>query len=218
MIPDVQPTGLVVAAAPTALRIHAIVLAAGRGARVGGPKALLTLDGETFLARVTRLLRRPGVERVTAVLGHEADRVQREAALPPDVGVTVNARYADGMLTSILAGLDHAEAAGADAVLVHPVDHPLVEAATVDAVAAALAQGATIAVPSHGGRRGHPAGFARSAWAALRAADPEEGAREVLAQHPEWIEHVPAGEECLLGINTAEDYARLKQRKFDRRG
>jgi len=214
----VQPTGLVVAAAPTALRIHAIILAAGRGARVGGPKALLTLDGETFLARVTRLLRRPGVERVTAVLGHEADRVRREAALPPDVGVTVNARYADGMLTSILAGLDHAEAAGADAVLVHPVDHPLVEAATVDAVAAALAQGATIAVPSHGGRRGHPAGFARSAWAALRAADPEEGARGVLARHPEWIQHVPAGEECLVGVNTAEDYERLKQRKFDRRG
>ena len=200
------------------VRIHALILAAGRGARVGGPKALLTLDGETFLARVARLLRRPGVERVMAVLGHEADRVRREAALPPDVGVTVNARYAEGMLTSILAGLDHAEAAGAEAVLVHPVDHPLVEAATVDAVVAALAQGATIAVPSHGGRRGHPAGFARSAWAALRAADPEEGARGVLARHPEWIEHVPAGEECHLGVNTAEDYERLKQRIFDRRG
>jgi molybdenum cofactor cytidylyltransferase len=212
MIPDVQPTGSVVAAGPTALRIHAIILAAGRGARVGGPKALLRLDGETFLARVARLLRRPAVERVTAVLGHEADRVRREAALPPDVGVTVNARYADGMLTSILAGLDHAEAAGADALLVHPVDHPLVEAATVDAVVAALAQGATIAVPSHGGRRGHPAGFARSAWAALRAADPEEGARGVLAQHPEWIEHVPAGEECLLGVNTPTDYEQLKKR------
>jgi CTP:molybdopterin cytidylyltransferase MocA len=204
MIPDVH--------------IHAIVLAAGRGARAGGPKALLTLDGESFLARVARLLRRPGVERVTAVLGHEADRVRREAALPPDVGVTVNALYADGMLTSILAGLDHAEAAGAEAVLVHPVDHPLVEAATVDAVVAALVQGAIIAVPSHGGRRGHPAGFARRAWAAIRKASPEEGARGVLARHPEWIQHVAAGEECLVGVNTAEDYERLKQRRIDRRG
>jgi len=200
------------------VRIHALILAAGRGVRAGGPKALLTLDGESFLARAARLLRRPGVERVTAVLGHEADRVRREAAVPPDVGVTVNARYADGMLTSILAGLDHAEAAGADAVLVHPVDHPLVEAATVDAVVAALVQGATIAVPSHGGRRGHPAGFARRAWAAIRKASPEEGARGVLARHPEWIEHVAAGEECLVGVNTAEDYERLKQRRIDRRG
>jgi nicotine blue oxidoreductase len=202
------------------MRIHALILAAGRGARVGGPKALLTLDGESFLARVARLLGRPGVERVTAVLGHESDRVRREAALPPDVGVTVNARYAEGMLTSILAGLDAAEAAGADAVLVHPVDHPLVDPATVDAVLAALVKGATIAVPSHGGRRGHPAGFARGAWAALRAAAPDEGARGVLARHPEWIGHLPAGEECLVGVNTNEDYERLKQRqklrKFDR--
>jgi nicotine blue oxidoreductase len=204
------------------MRIHALILAAGRGARVGGPKALLTLDGETFLARVARLLRRPGVERVTAVLGHDADRVQREAALPPEVGVTVNVRYADGMLTSILAGLGDAEAAGADAVLVQPVDHPLVDPATVDAVVGALVRGAAIAVPSYGGRRGHPAGFARQAWEALRAAAPDEGARGVLARHPEWIEHVAAGEECLVGVNTNEDYERVKQRtgqrKFDRRG
>ena len=210
MIPDV----------PTAMRIHAIILAAGRGARAGGPKALLALDGETFLARVARLLSRPGVERVTAVLGHEADRVQRGAALPSEVGVIVNAHYAEGMLTSILAGLDQAEAAGADAILLHPVDHPLIDPATVDAVVGALVGGSPIAVPSHGGRRGHPAGFARAVWTALRGAAPDEGARGVLARHPEWIEHVPAGEECLLGVNTNEDYERVKQRtqqrKFDR--
>jgi CTP:molybdopterin cytidylyltransferase MocA len=204
------------------VRIHALILAAGRGARVGGPKALLTLGGETFLARVARLLLRPGVDCVTAVVGHESERVRREAALPADVGVVVNARYAEGMLTSILAGLDDAEAAGAGAILLHPVDHPLIDPGTVDAVATALRNGATIAVPSHEGRRGHPAGFARAAWAALRAAAPDEGARGVLARHPEWIEHVAAGEECLLGINTAAEYEQLKQRtkqrKIDRRG
>jgi CTP:molybdopterin cytidylyltransferase MocA len=200
------------------MRIHAIILAAGRGARMGGPKALLALEGETFLARVARLLFRPGIDRVTAVVGHEADRIQREAALPADVVTIVNPRYADGMLTSILAGLDRAEAAGANAVLVHPVDHPLVDPRTVDAVIAALTKGATIAVPSHDGRRGHPAGFARGAWAALRAAGPDEGARGVLARHPEWIEHVRAGPDCLLGVNTPEDYERLKERQRRGRG
>ncbi|HYU41544.1 MAG TPA: NTP transferase domain-containing protein, partial [Vicinamibacteria bacterium] len=109
------------------MRIHAIILAAGRGARMGGPKALLALEGETFLAGVARRLRRPGVERVTAVIGHEAERVRREAALPADVVTIINPNYAEGMLTSILCGLGQADAAGADAVLVHPVDHPLVE-------------------------------------------------------------------------------------------
>ena len=206
MIPDVQ----------TPLRIHAIILAAGRGARMDGPKALLALEGETFLARVARRLRRPGVERVTAVIGHEAERIRREAVLAPDVATIVNPRYADGMLTSIRCGLDDADAAGADAVLVHPVDHPLVEAETVDAVIAALGHGAIIAVPSHGGRRGHPAGFARGAWTALREAAPDEGARGVLARHPEWIVHVPAGESCLLGVNTPTEYEQLKERTKQR--
>src|SRR5258707_7791404 len=127
MIPDVQPTGPVVAAGPTALRIHAIILAAGRGARMGGPKALLALEGETLLARGARLLRRPGVERVMAVIGHEADRIRREAALAPDVTTIVNPRYADGMLTSILARLHLAQASGPGPVLVHLVLHPLVD-------------------------------------------------------------------------------------------
>jgi CTP:molybdopterin cytidylyltransferase MocA len=199
MIPDV----------PAPLRIHAVILAAGRGDRMGGPKALLTLDGETFLARCARCLHRPGVTTVVAVLGHEAERVTREAGLPPHVGIVENTRYAEGMLTSILAGLEAAEAAGADAALIHPVDHPLIDADTVDAVVAAIHAGAIIAVPSHDRRRGHPAGFARASWPALRAAAPEEGARGVLARHPEWITHLPAGPNCLTGVNTPDDYRRL---------
>src|SRR5437764_14462133 len=100
------------------MRIHAVILAAGRGTRMGGPKALLAFEGETFLARAARLLRRPRVDAVTAVVGHEADRVLRESGLPSDVGVVTNLRHDDGMLTSILAGLEAAASAGADAVLV----------------------------------------------------------------------------------------------------
>jgi CTP:molybdopterin cytidylyltransferase MocA len=191
------------------MRIHAVILAAGRGTRMGGPKALLALDGETFLQRAASLLLRPGIDAVTAVVGHEADRVAREAGLPPTVGLLLNARYEEGMLGSILAGLEAAEEGGADAVLVHPVDHPLTEPETVDAVVGALRRGAIVAVPTHGGRRGHPGGFARAAWAALRAALPEEGARGMLARHPEWIEHVPGGPGCVRGVNTPADYERL---------
>ena len=191
------------------MRIAAVVLAAGRGRRAGGPKALLAIEGETFAGRAARVLKRPAVERVIVVLGHDAERV-RAALAPEDAAAAiVNEAYDAGMLGSILAGLRAAEEAGADAILVHPVDHPLVAEATVDRVVAALEAGARIAVPSHGGRRGHPGGFARASWPALRAASPAVGAREVLAAHPEWIVHVEGDPGCVAGIDTPEDYRRL---------
>lgn len=172
---------------------------------MGGPKALLPVGDTTFLARVCGLLARPGVASVVAVIGAEADRVRMEAGLPEGVGVVVNGRWREGMLTSVWAGLDAAEALGAEAVLLHPVDNPLVAPATVDAVVAALEAGAAIAVPSHGGRRGHPAGFARSAWPDLRAAPLDGGARAVLAAHPRRVVHVPSGPDCLVDIDTRGD-------------
>ncbi len=192
-----------------AVRIAAIVLAAGEGRRLGGTKALLRFGGESFLARACRLLARADVDPVIAVLGHDAARVREEAGLPHAALLIENARYRGGMLGSVLCGLDAAEKAGAEAVLLHPVDHPLVAPETVDAVAAALREGAVIAVPSHDGRRGHPGGFSKRAWPALRAASPGQGARAVLAAHPAWIRHVPGDAGCVTGVDTPDDLARL---------
>lgn len=192
----------------------AIVLAAGAGRRVGGPKALLDLGGRSFLAHCAERLRRPGVSAIVAVAGHAREAVLA-AASAAGIDAVVNERPDDGMLGSILRGLDEAERRGADAVLVHPVDHPLVAPETVDRVVAALAAGAWIAVPSWQGRRGHPAGFSREAWAALRAAPMDRGARAVLADHPEWIHHVSGDAGCRLGVNTAEDLGRVRAQSLN---
>jgi CTP:molybdopterin cytidylyltransferase MocA len=191
------------------VRIAAVILAAGRGRRAGGPKASLRIGAATFLERAVSLLTRPGVDRIAVVLGHDAARVRAESTLPAGVVVVVNEAYDEGMLGSVVAGLEAAESGGADAVLLHPVDHPLVAGTTVDLVVEALRAGALVAVPSFGGRRGHPGGFARGAWPALRSAPPAEGARFVLASHPDWIVHVDGDRGCVAGIDTPEDYRRL---------
>jgi nicotine blue oxidoreductase len=188
------------------------VLAAGEGRRMGGPKALLRIGPESFLARISALLAAAGAQPVVAVLGCEAARVQAEAGIPPGVTVVENPRWRDGMLGSIWRGLDAAEAAGSEAALIHPVDHPLVEPETIARVLDALRAGARVAVPSFSGRRGHPGGFAEATWPALRTASPARGARGVLADHPEWIVHVDGGPGCIAGIDTPDDYARLIRR------
>jgi molybdenum cofactor cytidylyltransferase len=90
--------------------------------------------------------------------------------------------------------------------LLHPVDHPLIEPDTVDRVVAALGTGAFAAVPTWDGRRGHPGGFGRPAFAALRAASRSRGARAVLADHGEQVVHVTGDPGCLRGVDTPEDY------------
>ena len=172
---------------------------------MGGPKALLPVGEGTFLSRACRLFARPGIGSVVAVLGAEAERVRAAAGIPAEATVAVNPRWREGMLSSVWAGLDAAEALGADAVLLHPVDNPFVAPATIDAVVAALAGGAEIAVPSHAGRRGHPAAFARSTWPDLRAAPLDGGARSLLRARPERVVHVPAGADCLVDLDTPAD-------------
>jgi CTP:molybdopterin cytidylyltransferase MocA len=190
------------------VRIVAIVLAAGEGRRMGGPKALLRLGERTFLARACGLLARPGVAPVVAVLGAEAERVRAEAGLPGDVTVVVNERWREGMLSSVWRGLDAAEAAAADAVLLHPVDHPLFQPTTVDRVVEALRASASIAVPTWGGHRGHPAGFHRAVFPELRAAPRDRGARAVLAADATRVVHVPGDPGCVAGVDTPADYER----------
>ena len=92
------------------MRVAAIVLAAGEGRRMGGPKALLPAGDRSFLAHAAALLDRPGVERVLAVLGHDAARVAALSGLPLCVPAIVNEDYRAGMLSSLLCGLAVAEA------------------------------------------------------------------------------------------------------------
>jgi CTP:molybdopterin cytidylyltransferase MocA len=188
------------------VKILAVVLAAGEGRRLGGPKALARIRDRTFLARACHLVDRPGVASVVAVIGADADRVRRDAGVADGVTIIENDRWKDGMLSSVWRGLDAAEGLGADAVLLHPVDHPLVSPDTVDRVVAALARGAFAAVPSHDTRRGHPGGFGREAMRALRGAPPDQGARAILAAHAGRVVHVEGDPGCLVGINTPEDY------------
>ena len=190
------------------MRVVAIVLAAGEGRRMGGPKALLPLGDATFLAHACRLFARPGVASVFAVLGAEAERVRAEAGLPEEATAVANDRWREGMLSSVWRGLDAAEAEAADAVLLHPVDHPLVQPATIDRVIQALSSSAAIVVPTWEGRRGHPGGFRRSVFAELRAAPPDRGARAVLAADPRRVVHVAGDPGCVNGIDTPGDYAR----------
>jgi len=186
--------------------IHALVLAAGESKRMGMPKPLLRFGDTTFLERIITVLRESGVDRTTVVLGAQADTIRASVDLSA-AEVTVNEDYPKGQLSSLVKGL-RTLADGTDAMLLCLVDHPFITAEVVDQLIAAFQQARRpIVVPVFGGRRGHPALFAKSLFDELANAPADKGARHVVSSNEDQVLEVNVADRgVLMSIDTPEDY------------
>ena len=188
--------------------IHGMLLAAGESRRMGFPKALLEVDGDTFIAHLAAAMLQV-VPRLMIVVGAYADRVG--AAIPNDARINVvhNPDWPLGQLSSIKAGL-RAIAPEADAVMIHLTDHPTVKAETFEAVATAYDKSRKpIVIARHQGRRGHPVLFDRAMFAELLDAPEDQGARVVVNADPGRVQYVEVEDAgILLDLDTPEDLAR----------
>lgn len=193
--------------------IPAIVLAAGKSARMGRAKALLPLEGgDTFLSRIVRTLHEAEVDDVVAVVGHESEAIVADVERrEPGVRFTINRDYEAGQLTSLVAGLRLVDRPGVVAALITLVDVPCVSASTVRAVLDRYRRtGAPIVRPVRGGRHGHPVLIDRGLFAALRAADPARGAKPIVRAHASAAGDVEVEDEgAFLDIDTPADYEQL---------
>ena len=199
-------------------RPAAVVVAAGESTRMGGyPKPLLTFDGRRFVERLVATYRAADV-RPVVVLGHEAGEVRARADLA-DAAVVYNPAYESGMLSSVRAGVRAARTAGADGVLLSPVDCPLVRQGTVERLLEAGREGdADVYHPTVGGRRGHPPLFAASTFDNLLSAPDDEGARAVVhAAGTENREVEVDDERVLVDVDTPTAYWRTVKRYEPRR-
>jgi len=191
-----------------------LVLAAGWSRRFGRPKALLPCGpaGESFVVRAVRTLRSGGIAEVLVIGRPEDDALRQEVGrVVPPARYVENPNAAEGQLSSLLAGLAQATAAGAAAVMVIPVDYPQVRAETVAALLRALdAGGASIVRAVHRGRHGHPVIFTEDVFADLRRADPAVGAKAVIRANPARLLDVEVGDPGVLrDVDVPADYVDL---------
>jgi molybdenum cofactor cytidylyltransferase len=181
------------------------VLAAGASRRFGSDKLLhpVSLRGvtmplaahslhpwlETF-AQVTVVVR-PGAESFCSAL--ETTLGERKAA---QIIWIECADAAQGMASSLVCGVRaNRDAAG---WLIGLADMPAVPAAAIAGVRDALSAGATLAAPSHDGRRGHPVGFASHYRDELLALQGDNGARRLLERDRSHVVDIRIGDAGIL--------------------
>lgn len=185
--------------------IAAVVLAAGASRRFGKQKLLAPVQGRPLVRWTVDEVLASGVERVVVVVGREAAGV-RAALEELPVAVCENPRYAEGMSTSIRAGIDALDPA-VEAVLVVLGDQPISRTILERLLRAWRASRLPIVAPSYRGQRGNPVLFSSSLFDELRRLEGDRGARALVGRSPGRVLLVPFPHPPPPDIDTPEEHA-----------
>lgn len=189
-------------------KVAAIVLAAGQSRRMGGPNKLLArFGGEPLVRRVAAQALASRAGPVIVVTGYRAADVS--AALAGlDVRIVDNPGFAEGLATSLKAGLAALpdDAAGA---LIMLADMPAITSDVIDRLVDAFRSrgGPAIVLPTVHGKRGNPVLWSKDFFPELSEITGDTGARHIFARHEEAVERVEIGAAAGLDVDTPDALA-----------
>jgi molybdenum cofactor cytidylyltransferase len=167
-----------------AVRMAAVVLAAGRASRMGSNKLLAVLDGKPLVRHAVEAALGSRAEPVVVVTGNQADEV-RAALAGLDVVFVHNPDYAAGMSTSLRAGVAAVAVDPAiGGALVCLGDMPRVRAAHLDAIIDGVRDDhVLVVVPTFERKRGNPVLLTRALFDEVAALEGDVGARALIERH-----------------------------------
>ncbi len=190
---------------------HVVVLAAGRGVRAGGPKALVPVRVGGGVVPWWRVqadgLAAVGVRATWVVSAAVAGAIRASGAAPERL---VEAADDKPMFASVVAGLRAVDVGAVEGVFVLPVDTPVPGAEVWEALAGGA--GEEPSVPECGGKRGHPvylpAAWARGLLERLQGGSGAGGAErlDVMIGPARRVVRVEDGR-VAVNLNTAEEFA-----------
>jgi molybdenum cofactor cytidylyltransferase len=186
-----------------------IILAAGQSSRLGRPKQLLEVDGETLLSKTVNAAL--GIEHIPVfvVVGAHAERLM---PLLDDQRLTVvhNPDWPEGMASSVRCGLTVTtnRFPRTDGVVIIVCDQPRLDTPTLKRlIELQRSSGMPVAAASYAGRLGTPAIFHASLFPELMKLSGDRGARQLLKEQGSSVAILDF-EDGALDIDTEEDYQR----------
>jgi xanthine dehydrogenase accessory factor len=192
--------------------ISAILLAAGESRRMNGVnKLLLPIDGVPLVRRTAETLLASGIEEVVAVLGFEADQVERALAGLP-LRFVRNDEFQEGQETSVRAGLS-AVRPGSDGVMICLGDQPALRPEDIREIERAFIERkrGSVLVPMYRGTRGNPIVLDRYGLEQILARGGKFGCRQLTTHHADLVEpYEMSTDHVLKDIDRPEDYAALR--------
>lgn len=189
-----------------------MILAAGGSSRLGRPKQLLQLGGQTLLRRAAHGAIESRCGRVMAVLGSCAEQLQQELADLP-VQIVHNPDWELGIGASIKAAVRAvlADPVPTAAVMIILCDQPLVTAAVLRRLHAAhLRQEKPITACAYAGTIGPPVIVGQEYSSVLLSIPDAQGAKRLWLDHPESL-HIEPCPEAAVDVDTWEDYQRVRK-------
>lgn len=196
------------------LRVGAVVLAAGQGARMGGvAKSLIRLQGVALINRQLIALSGAGVDEVVVVTGHAREAVEAQVQTFP-VTLAYNPAYADGQQGSVRVGLA-ALNGKFDVVFVVLADQPLIGSGDLTELIAAFKKRprGNVVVPVVDGQRGNPILLDDVARAQILESGTNLGCRNLIKRQPELVYvHETANTRFVTDLDTLDDVQQLAQR------
>jgi molybdenum cofactor cytidylyltransferase len=185
-----------------------LILAAGNSVRMGVPKQLLDLGGQSLVRHAAGIALEAACGPVAVVLGANETAVMPALSGLP-VEIIHNPRWPEGMGASIQAGLKSDAARQADAVILLLADQPRVAPSFLrELVDQHVASGKPIIAARYAETAGVPAFFSRAIFPLLMALKPEHGCKQIIESHlrDALLLDCP---DAAIDIDTPEDYARL---------
>lgn len=193
---------------PDTPRIGAVILAAGKSSRMGGPNKLLaSLDGKTLVRHAAEAAQGAGLAQTILVTGHMADRIAA-AVSDLELDIVHNSDFAEGMAGSILTGMEALDPS-LDAVIILLADMPGITSDTLKGMIGSYSESpdALIVTATADGKRGNPVLWDKRFFEALKALHGDIGARHLIAENPEFVLEYEIGPDARLDLDTPDALA-----------